>query len=337
VEVHPGTVLTSATIPDATRVRTGELAGPGIDTVRVSYAECIGICEGEVVVHVVQTPTALRFETSWYTLSRIWSLGDTVALSAVMVDSSGFVVGPADPEYSLEDPADSVLVDMGALANGLFVSRSEGNGRVIARQDSLVGGIGFSIDQKTAYREVRDPVARYLVGVGSQDTARVEVFDARGNRLLTPDLDYTWFHLHLTPQDPDTILGLERVDWERTVFTALDFGEGVAKTRIVGRADRYEYDTVRVIPEPDSVRALPAPENPILSLGRGESQLLGDIYLPGEALTATRLNWTALDPAVATVDGWGFVTALSNGMARFEGGMGASADTVSVTVQAPGG
>jgi hypothetical protein len=306
----------------------------GTDTLTVWYSSCLEPCVALRVVRVEFTPVVIAFPNYSSGRLHVPSLGDTVIPTPRLLDARGNYLRDASPVYGLEEPADSLVLDMEALDDGLIVARNEGVVTVLAREEGAEGSLWVSVDQRTSRFRVLDPPARYLVGPGASDTVRIEIQDARGNPLRTPDRS-ALFGEDFVYSGTRPVIRTETLDDHLALMTAHSYGESnfMVETSAAMRLD----SRVRVIPEPDSVRALPAPEDPILSLGRGDSPLLGDIFLPGEALTATELNWTALDPTVATVDGWGFVTAFSNGVARFEGRMGASADTVSVTVQAPGG
>ncbi len=95
----------------------------GVDTITVMQDQCVGICEGRVVVTVRQTPATVALALPQDTLLA----GDTIQAAATAQDRNGFDVASAAYGWTSSDPA-VVTVD----ASGRIIAKAEGTAYVKA-------------------------------------------------------------------------------------------------------------------------------------------------------------------------------------------------------------
>lgn len=304
-----------------------DATGFGPDTVVVTHTACPTACGDTVTVDIEPVPASIGFP--WEINYWEGSLDVPFQLSATVEDANGFEVPGVPIVWHLADSTGILsLVDSVA---GTFVAHVNGSTTVQAAAGDLSATLVVYVHQEVATFEVAVPP--YVAGVGTAVLARFRGWDPGG-----------------TPIDSTLSLGgaWATSDANVAAVTGHDGQDAWIETRGVGQttvdltieqwsADRGSWQLsqsapLRVIPDPDSVRAYPEAGSTTLSGIGSTATWLGNIYLPSETISAVPLLWASLDPGVATIDEDGIVTAVSVGNARIVGTMGAAADTAVVTV-----
>ncbi len=300
----------------------------GPDTIIVTHTACPNPCGDTLAVWVGPTAASLDLSTGPH---RSIALGDTVRLDAVVRDPAGYELPGLPVTWRLSNPADSGILKFIDPSAGIIVTRGNGTAQVAATSGDLAQSASFYVYQEVAQFEVKVPA--HVVGVGTNLVAGFAAWDLRGTPIDSSiTIPQTW-----STDDPST-LGLRDVHYREAVYETLRYASTNADLqlhvcRAVGECWwQVKGAPVRIIPEPDSVRAYPESGSTTLDGLGATATLLGNIYLAGETIGAVPLFWNSLNPAVATIDENGLMTAVASGSARIVGTMGTAADTVTMTV-----
>jgi len=321
-------------------IRTGiSGAGPGIpmmadyagvDTLIVSHSACSEPCADTLVVRIEPVPVVLMFPPEGI---RATSIGQNISLYAYVLDAQGFVIDPADLEWRLVNPADSVVVALVDPA-GTAVARTNGEALFAVTHAGMeaLGNVGVHQEVSGfALSGVRPLVS----GIGERKTVRVDAWDGHGHPIeVTLARGVTW------SSGNTQVAVIAEAGLSESVVETVGFGE----TQIMVQLQVcYTWDgggcvldqrvrNMRVIPEPDSVRIVSEWDTTMQGLGPTSAHFFGNIFLPGETIPWAFIEWTSLNPAVATVEETGRVIAHSPGTADLVGRMGSAADTIRVTI-----
>jgi uncharacterized protein YjdB len=223
-------------------------------------------------------------------------IADTVSLAAALESESGELVAASQATWSSRDPN---VVSM--CAPGCFVGVGAGIGHVEAAAHGLVGGarivvrrpdepVGLSISPPTAELVAGDTLrfqAEYRLADGSRE-------DATGAA--------TWSSLH-----PDV------VDVDSTgLATAVQEGSALVVAEASGfRAEALVLVEATVVPVDLFVR----PDSAMVVVGHNLRLGAWLVTEAGDTLVAPRVTWSSLAPSVASVDGTGLATGVSQGEA----------------------
>jgi hypothetical protein len=343
IEIRPGSALVNNALPRTPTLWTVwvDRDARGTDTLFLSHTACAEPCADTLVVTVAPAPVGIGFPIYSQDRRALW---DTVSLSAHLVDEKGFPVEGSEPVWRHVVPGDSSVLRILEPVGGRVVSVANGSALLEVEIDGLTERARIEVDQAFhPYWELPGGL-EYLV-LGSRDTLYTEATDYLGHPLeagATPD--HEWSTEYYTGA---RALFLVETDahWS-AVVEAVDLGPGNARfwaeacfdaDPVIWCQHARGVRNYTVIQEPDSVRILLPLMDPMTALGRSGDPLQGRIFTATERTPATNLRWAALDPLIATVDAAGYVTAVANGTARFEGRMGLAADTVMISVDTPGG
>ncbi len=298
----------------------------GRDTLVVTHTGCTDSCADTLAVRVEPVPSSIDFPDS---PMRSFTLGDSVQLQVSVLDRARYEIPGLPVTWRLVDLADSTILEIIDPSTGAAVTRSNGTARVAARSGALEAETTFEVGQVPS--SIRLQVPPHVVGVGTFFTAFFSAFDEMGylipaSRILTEK----W-----TERTGQVILSEYHA--RDALLVTRQLGRFVIRLSVPGIGGWVEATApLRVIPEPDSVKAYPKDGRTTIGGVGVTATWVGDIYLPGETISAVPLFWTSLDPGVATIDMDGVVTGVAPGAARIVGTMGAAADTVTVTVTGAG-
>ena len=301
---------------------------PGVDTLVVTHSACSEPCADTLVVRIEPTPVLVEFPPEGI---RATSLGQEIFLYAYVRDANGYVLASAPLEWRLVDPADSAVVAL-TDPSGTAVARANGEALFAVTHAGL---------EALGYVGVRQEVAGFtlsgvrplVAGIGVRDTVRVDAWDGRGNPIeITPDRGVDW------SSGAAGVAIIAEPGLAESVVETVGYGETQIVVSLQACHDwgncflDMRAQSMRVIPEPDSVRIVSEYSTAIQVLGPTGHYFFGDVFLPGETISRANVFWSSLDAAVATVDEAGQVIAHAAGSADLVGRMGTAADTITVTI-----
>jgi formylglycine-generating enzyme required for sulfatase activity len=203
-----------------------------------------------------QTPATVEVEPSNPTLD---ALGATVALSATVRDASGQVISGAPVSWSSSDP-DVATVS----SSGQVVANANGSASIVATSGTASGTAALTVAQVAASAELSADTLALLEG--ARGSAAVEITDAQGNALQSPEVSGTW-----TVSDP-SVVEIEGGEGSQRQLRALR----AAETTVIVRAGSVA-DTLWVV-----VTAPPVQ-------GDAEVEVAGTIAVPSN-VTASELQ-----------------------------------------------
>ena len=158
----------------------------GLATAAGNGTTTIGATSGgladSVTAEVEQEPAQVRISPADDTLG-FETLGDTVRLSAEVLDANGHPITGAPVDWSISDTS-VATIDQG----GLVTARGNGAATVFAHTRGATGSIRVEVDQVPVSIEVVAPTDLLAIGDSIRMTARA--FDAGGSPI--EDADFTW-------------------------------------------------------------------------------------------------------------------------------------------------
>ncbi|MXW53803.1 MAG: hypothetical protein F4Z66_07455 [Gammaproteobacteria bacterium] len=289
-----------ATVDDnglVTAIQSGE-------TVITARADSL---ESTTTITVIQVPGSIVVEPSALTLT---SVGENAQLAARIFDENGHAVPDAAVAWSSENK-DVATVDV----HGVATAVRNGEAVIVARSDSLKTTTTITVIQ-VAESIVVEPSALTLTSIG--DTARLTARVLDGNGHPVAEALVTWSS---SDRRVATVNDRGRV-------RAVDPGDAFVTAR---SGDTSTTTAVNVSQSVDRVVIDPS----VLTLTSiGDTARLTARVLDGNGYTVfdAAVTWSSGNPAVATVDRRGMVTAVKNGEAVITVRSGGEADTAAVTV-----
>lgn len=234
------------------------------------------------------------------------AIGDSLALSAVVLDAGDSEITDATLVWTSEDPS-VATVD----ARGVVTAQMDGKTRVTVASGSVSARVAVTVNIPMD-RIVVSPDSVNMKSIGETIQLSARVLDAAGLEL--PDVELAW-----TSDDPS----VATVD-DRGLVTALMNGE----TRVrVSWEDLSVNVSVTVSQQAD--RIIVTPESVRLSSIGETIELTASVRDANNVeITEAELTWTSEDPAVASVNAQGVVTAHMYGETRIT----ARSDTASSSV-----
>ncbi len=299
---------------------------PGVDTLVAWHSEC-ATCRDVLVVRFDPVPAQLVAPPPGL---GTYALADTFQLEAFYADSLGHPIEPAPAVWSMLDPADTVHLELLDPASGTVVSKADGTVWMHAQTAGLDGDLRVWIHQRPLTYEIVGLPA-FSAPLGVRDSVYVHAVDANGHPFLFRSGGW-W-----TATDPG-VVAIDEALGSPMAWEAVGFGESTV-TLNLSVCEVYpdcqnaeQSRNVTVIPEPDSVRITGVDPDPISGPGDEVAVVKADIFLPGTTYRGVDPAWRSLDPGIATVDDLGRITSHAPGEVRIEARVGASVDTVTVTV-----
>ena len=273
-----------------------------------------GYATASATVTVMQEAGSITITPPSATLTTV---GETVQLTAEVKDSGGWKIPGAAVVWSSSDPQ-YATVD----ANGLVTAVSIGTTRITATS----AGVSQS---STVYVEIPKPAARIelnisqatLTSVGQSLKLDALVYDIDGTAI--PDAPVAWSSSHPEVAAVDTTGLVSAVANGTTLVTATS---GIV----------FTVATINVFIEQEAASITVTPESATLTSVGETVQLEAVVYdIDGVDINGAPVIWSSSDPAVATADGDGLVSAVSNGTAQITAtSIGVSAfATISVIIE----
>lgn len=238
------------------------------------------------------------------------SLGETVQLTATVLDQNGQPIGGASVSWTIDDNS---VATVGT--GGLVTAVQNGSATVTATSGGASGIAAVTVAQRPAGVDVSPP-ADTLVAIGDTVRLAAQAFDANGNEV--PDATVAW-------SSADEAVAT--VDASGLVTAA---GNGTADiTASAGAATGAAAVTVsQVIVAMD---VLPAATT-LFSLGDTVQLVAAGVDANGHRGLALTVAWTSKDASVAAVDSTGLVTAVRRGSTDVYASTGELRDSAGVSV-----
>ena len=235
--------------------------------------------------------------------------GATLQLSAQVSGASG----GARVSWRALDPT-LATVDR----NGLVTARLPGTARIMAIGGQHTATAELTIGRRMARIELT-PAAQTLTSLGQEARFNARVMDPR-------DAEFRGITVEWSSSEPGVAapLGEGR-------FRALRAGSTTITARVAGSATPVATGALRVTQEVAAVSIAPATVL-LDALGATATLSAKVVDAGGSEVAGAALSWTSSDPAVASVNASGLVTALAPGTARIRASSGAQSATSEVSV-----
>ena len=271
-----------------------------------------GTATASATVTVMQAAGGITLEPSEVTLMAI---GETAQLTATVSDSRGELIDDAGVEWSSNDPTVASVNEEGlvtAVANGItLITAQSGTATASATVTVIQAAGGITLE----------PPEVTLIAIGETAQLTASVVDDRGE--LIADAEVEW-----STSDP----AVASVN-EEGLVTAVANGITLI-TAQSGTATASA--TVTVIQAADGITLEPS-EVTLIAIGETAQLTASVVDDRGELIAEAGVEWSTSDPAVATVDGDGLVTAVSNGTAQITATAGNTMADATITVMQTAG
>lgn len=246
--------------------------------------------------------------------STLFSLGDTLRLSAKALDARGNPITEAALAWSSDDES-VATVD----STGLVTAVRSGGVEIAAAAGDVDGSAAITVAQLAV--EVRmSPSAVTLRAIGDTVRLRAEALDANGN--LVVDAYYTWSSNNLFVATVDSI-GL---------VTATGSGSAAIRARAGGAGGNHiGTATISVLLEVAEVRVSPLTAS-LPAIGDVVRLTAVAYGADGRVVPGVSFSWTSSDELVATVDSDGLVTSHAPGLATVTASSGEHSAAASIIV-----
>ncbi|HEV2735969.1 MAG TPA: Ig-like domain-containing protein, partial [Longimicrobiaceae bacterium] len=238
--------------------------------------------------------------------------GDTLRLAVQVVTAGGSAVPGQAVSWSSSAP-EVVSVSRG----GTLRAHRDGEATVTATAGQASATARVRVSGRLVARLLVSPEEDTLNTVGASMVLNATAVDPSGAPVAVSVISWTSLDA-----------GVAVVDAEGLVTS---LGAGMAR---ITAAAGGKTDTVRVHVRPKGATLRVRPRDSVLGAIGDTVRLLADAQdASGAAVPATSLKWTSVNPAVATVDAAGLVTARADGVARVAAEYAGRADTATVTVR----
>ena len=266
-----------------------------------------GSTSESVPVTVMQSAGSVVIEPSTATLM---SLGETVQLTAVVLDGNGQPVAGAEVDWTSSDMAVAAV-----SGEGLVTAVGNGSITITARSGSASASVPVTVMQ-SAGSVVVEPTTATLMSLGETVQLTATVLDGNGQPVAGAEV--TWSSSH---ESVATVSG-------EGLVTAVGNGS-VTITARSGSASASVPVTVMqsagsVVIEPSSAT--------LMSLGETVQLTATVLDQNGQPVARAEVTWSSSDAGVATVSGQGLVTAVGNGSVTITARSGSASASVPVTV-----
>ena len=240
------------------------------------------------------------------------AIGATVQLQAIAHDANGHNVN-VEFDWTSADPA-IATVD----ANGLVTAQANGTVTVTATAETLADSVAVTVNQQVASVSIDPPDSDSLNAIGATVQLRATARDANGH---TVNVEFDW-----ASSDP----AIAAVDANGLVTAQANGTTTVTATATAGIIS--DSTTVTVDQLVASIRIDP-PDSDSLNAIDATVQLQATARDVNGHTVSVEFDWASSDPATATVDATGLVTAQANGTTAVTAIVGMLSDSVAVTVK----
>ncbi len=267
-----------------------------------------GTATASISAVVDQVVADITLSDSTWTFS---SLGDTLRVDAMVVDSSGARIPTHTPEWRSLDTAVATVT-----SDGVVAARSDGATTVTVRAGGVLRSVRVTVEQRPSAVELpTDSV--HFTSLG--DTATVEpiIRDGQGNPIAAAEITWTSQNEAVVTVSSSGRLTAVGAGTARVTLTA-----GLAAAEV---AVGVLQEVAGLGAEPDSV-VLADPGDEIVATAVARDA--GGSPVAGAALT-----WESGDAGVATVATDGTITGVATGATWVTVSHGALSDSVAVSVE----
>ena len=248
-------------------------------------------------------------------MATLMSLGETVQLTATVLDGNGQPVAGAVVTWQSNDDAVATV-----SAQGLVTAVANGTARIMATSGTATAGIDVTVMQ-SAGSIVIEPEEATLMAIGETVQLTATVLDGNGQPVAGAVV--TW---QSSDESVATVSAQGLVTAVRNGVTRIWATSGSAMTSI----------SLKIIQTAGSIVIEPL-EATLISLGETVQLSAKVLDGNGQPVEGAVVDWQSSDEAVATVSAQGLVTAVKNGVARITATSGSASSGVDVTVMQSAG
>ncbi|MCI0433649.1 MAG: Ig-like domain-containing protein [Gemmatimonadetes bacterium] len=256
--------------------------------------------------------------------------GQTLQVQASALDANGATISNAGVSWLSQDPSIITVSWTGNGQSAVLTGVKAGEARIKAssggKADSawvrVSNGNGGSGSGSAAKVDVT-PAVDTIPSVGGTSQLSAKVVDGNGNTLTGQTV--TWASLDAVIATVDSTgmvkslkAGLARITAQHTTL------KDTAWVYVAPSSVSPLATSVRITPQNTSIR--------VGNTGTLNGSVLDQL---GQVMTSLNVTWSSLDPAIATINANGVVSALSVGTMRARAVYGQLADTAIVNVTAP--
>ncbi|MYJ91382.1 MAG: Ig domain-containing protein, partial [Gemmatimonadetes bacterium] len=271
-----------------------------------------GSASASVPVTVMQSAGSIAIEPA---MAVLMSLGETVQLSASVLDGNGQPVAGAVVTWSSSDASVATV-----SAQGLVTAVANGSATITARSGSASSSIPVSVMQSAGSIEI-EPSSATLMALGEMLQLSASVFDGNGQPVAGAAVVWSSSDASVA-----TVSG-------QGLVTAVGNGSATVTARSGSASASIPVSVMQsagsIVIEPSSATLMALGETVQLSA----SVLDGN----GQPVAGTVVEWSSSDEAVATVNAQGLVTAVANGNAQVTAHSGGVSASIPVTVMQSAG
>ncbi len=306
IEIADSTVDWSSSDPGVAMVtRDGLVTALMNGTTKITAAS--GEASASVTVMVMQFAGSLSIEPP---NSKLNAIGETILLSATVLDANDQLIANAEVTWSSSDPTVATV-----NVEGLVTARLNGNTLITARSGDASGQASVTVMQ-TAYSIVIEPSSASMSSLGETLQLSATVFDPNDIKIADSTVDWS-------SSDP----GVAMVTSDGLV-TALMNGT----TEITAESGGVSASASIVIAQASVSIRIEPPSLKLQSLGQA-AQLTSTAYdANGHPVVDAQVIWSSSDNSVATVSIDGVVNAIGVGTAEIKAASGDAIASIKVMV-----
>ena len=269
-----------------------------------------GGLRASITVTVARTPSRVVVTPE---SARLAGEGETLRLVAVVLDADGGEITDAPRSWRSEHPMVASVDDQGEVT-----ARTEGETRITVSTGDLSASVTVTVDFKTpANRIVVSPESVNFTSIGETAQLSARVLDPHDQEIQDPDVTWASEDKAVATVDDQGVVTARMEGVKRVTATYGSLSDHVMV--IVGTPTTLVVTTKSV-----RLTAIGETVYPDVKLLDAYGM---EIVGPGRALV-----WTSEDPAVATVDDSGGITAQLNGQTIVTVTSKDMSDSISVTV-----
>ena len=309
-----GNTLTGIGITwSSSNAAVASVSGDGVVVARSAGTAQITAAAGglrtSITVTVARTPSRIVVTP---VSARLTELGETLRLVAVVLDADGREITDAPRSWSSEHPMVASVDDQGVVT-----AHMQGETRITVTSGDLSASVKVTVAIETpANRLVVSPDSVHMAAIGETAQLSARVLDHNDQEVPAPDLTWASDDKAVATVDDQGVVTAQ-MNGQTLVTATWEELSASAMVTVAQVADR-------IVITPDAVR--------LTSIG-DTVELTASIHDANDVeINGAEPTWTSEDPAVASVDNQGAVTAHMPGTTRVTATFGMVASSVSVSV-----
>ncbi|TVP49551.1 MAG: hypothetical protein EA350_01845 [Gemmatimonadales bacterium] len=301
-----GATVTWSSSEDAVVSVSTEGQATAVSSGSATITATSGTASGNVTLDVIQEPDSIAVSEEEILLVEI---GATEQLEVTLLDAGGTPIEDAEITWSSSDEVVATVSEDGVVT-------AVGSGTAVVTAESGDHSATVEVQVQPAASIQMDPADLSLTSIGATGTVTATLRDAEGAAIVGVPLNWS-------SSDEDVVT----VDADGTVEAI-----GVGTATISAGIGSIEGSTsVTVSQTADAIELTPA-ELTLVTAGATAQLTAVVMDAGGTEIEGAVATWTSSDPAVATVDSEGEVTAIANGTAVITAQSGEATATSTVTV-----